>query len=108
MAGLHQKNCHSHVGREAVARCPECGFFYCRECIAEHDDRLICAACLRKLLQPEQKKQRTAAGWFARIAMLGLSLMMGWAAFYGMGRFLLNLPTSFHDGTIWQAHFPDQ
>ena len=35
--------------REAVARCPECTQFFCRECITEHDDRVLCSACLKKL-----------------------------------------------------------
>jgi len=54
MASLHHQVCLNHHAREAVAKCPDCGHFYCRECIAEHDDRVICAACLRKMLKPEQ------------------------------------------------------
>ena len=45
---FHQR-CFNHAGREAVARCPECGQFFCRECITEHEDRVLCSACLKKL-----------------------------------------------------------
>ena len=49
MRSLSLQRCFNHAHREAAARCPECTHFYCRECITEHDDRVICAACLRKL-----------------------------------------------------------
>ena len=48
MSALAHQRCFHHSLREAVARCPECRQFYCRECVTEHDDRMFCAACLRK------------------------------------------------------------
>ena len=101
MPGLHHKVCLNHHEREAVARCPGCGHFYCRECIAEHDDRVICAACLRKLLKPVEKKQSPALRWLARSAVLGVSVVTGWLAFYFVGKILLSMPTEFHNGTLW-------
>lgn len=102
MRGLHQQVCLNHHAREAVARCPECGHFYCRECIAEHDDRVICAACLRKMLRPAEVRRRP---WFtplARAVTFGLGLMLSWFAFYAIARILLSIPANFHDGTLWQ------
>ena len=101
MIQLHQQSCLNHATREAVARCPECSHFYCRECIAEHDDRVICAACLRKLLRPVGKKQSPLFRWLARAAAFGFSLLTGWAAFYLVGKILLGIPTDFHNGTVW-------
>ena len=102
MPGLHQKVCLNHHEREAVARCPACNHFYCRECISEHDGRVICAACLRKLLRPVGKKADSAAlRWMARVAAFGFSLMTGWLAFYVVGKILLGIPTNFHNGTVW-------
>ena len=49
MQNLAHQRCFNHAVREAVARCPECGQCFCRECITEHDDRVVCAACLKKL-----------------------------------------------------------
>ena len=46
---LSLQRCRNHAEREAVARCPGCGHHFCRECVTEHDDRILCAACLRKL-----------------------------------------------------------
>jgi hypothetical protein len=107
MTGLHQQVCLHHAAREAVARCPECGHFYCRECIAEHDDRVICAACLRKMLRLPEKKSRSFA-WLPRVAAFGCSLMISWLAFYWAGKILLGFPTKFHDGTLWKTDFLDE
>ena len=108
MTNLHERQCLNHAGREAVARCPECGHFYCRECIAEHDDRVICAACLRKLLRATDPRRRPAGAWLARGAGLGFSVALGWAAFYLLGKILLSIPASVHDGTLWQNGFWQQ
>ena len=43
-----RRRCHTHPEREAAARCPGCARPFCRECVSEHDDRLLCAACLRR------------------------------------------------------------
>lgn len=105
MTHLHQRHCLNHDAREAVARCPECGHFYCRECIAEHEDRVICAACLRKTLRRSDTQRSSLPVWLAQTAAFGFSLMVGWLAFYWIGRILLSLPVSVHDGTLWQNHF---
>jgi hypothetical protein len=102
---LHQRQCLNHDTREAVARCPECGHFYCRECIAEHEDRVICASCLRKMLRVTEKKRSPMLAWLARSAVFGFSLLIGWLAFYSIGKILLSIPASVHDGTLWQQSF---
>jgi hypothetical protein len=38
-----------------------------------------------------------------RALVLGLAVLVAWAAFYAVGALLLKLPPSFHDGTIWRA-----
>lgn len=105
MSDLHQRQCLNHAAREAVARCPECGHFYCRECIAEHEDRVICAACLRKLLRPAKAGRSATTAWLSRGAAFGLSLTVGWLAFYLMGKILLTIPVSVHNGTLWHTSF---
>lgn len=105
MTNLDQRQCLNHPAREAAARCPECGHFYCRECIAEHEDRVICAACLRKMLRRPEQKRRPMFAWLARGTAFCFSLMIGWLAFYWVGKILLSIPTKFHDGTLWQSSF---
>jgi hypothetical protein len=87
--------------REAVALCPGCGQYFCRECITEHDDRVICAACLRKLAQAPPLRRRAFAG-VARGCECLLGLVVVWFFFYLIGEGLLALPTSFHESTFAQ------
>ena len=100
MSSLIHERCFNHVSREAVARCPECGGYYCRECVTEHDERVVCASCLKKLV----RRSAAAAGWWrglAGIAQFAVGLLICWVFFYQLGRVLLALPSSFHEGTLW-------
>jgi len=101
MATLALERCLNHSGREAIARCPECGHFYCRECIAEHRERVICAACLKKLAAaPAAPSRRRLNLWPA--LQLGTGMMLLWVCFYAVGRMLLALPAEFHDDNLWR------
>jgi hypothetical protein len=97
----HQR-CFNHADREAVARCPGCRQFFCRECITEHDDQVICANCLRKLARVSLLKRRGWVNTFA-VGRCLLGLLMAWFFFYLAGVSLLSLPTFFHEGTFWQV-----
>ena len=99
---LALQRCFNHAQREAVARCPSCGQFYCRECVTEHDDRAICAACLRKLARTPFVKSR----FFIRLVRVShclLGVLAAWFLFYLIGEALLAMPASFHEDTIWQS-----
>ncbi len=98
---LSQQRCLNHEQREAVARCPECKRYFCRECIAEHEDRVLCASCLRKLQAPEDTKKRPLRLLFRTIQLL-CSVLLLWLFFYYMGEVLLLIPTTFHEGTFWE------
>jgi hypothetical protein len=98
---LHQR-CFHHSQREAAARCPECGRYYCRECVTEHDDRLICAACLKKL----GKTPLTQRGAFVAVVRMFqwcVGVSTAWLVFYLIGRLLVSIPDSFHEGTLWKS-----
>ena len=102
MSSLVHQRCFNHVQRESVARCPECGHYFCRECITEHDDRVICAACLAKIARAPQLRRRTLAG-LGRAAACLLGVIAIWFFFYLVGEELLAIPSSFHEGTMWQS-----
>lgn len=98
MSTLIAARCLLHPERESVARCPECRQAYCRECITEHDGRVICAACLRKLTRkPERRPVRL--GWLFRPVHLATGLLVGWFLFYTLGRLLLQIPSEWHEGS---------
>ncbi len=107
MQNLAQQRCFNHVGREAVARCPECGQCFCRECITEHDDRVVCAVCLKKLTQQPLARHITFT-WFLRLVQCAFGILMAWFFFFLIGESLLRLPNSFHEGTLWQVPWVDK
>ena len=107
LPSLSRQRCFNHFQREAAARCVECGNFFCRECIAEHDDRIVCAACLVKLVQRPRSSRRRLAGFF-RVCQCALGLFILWFFFYLAGQSLLAIPTSFHEGTLWRTPWVDE
>lgn len=107
MPSLAHQRCFNHVAREAVARCPECGYCFCRECITEHEDRVVCAVCLKKLArQPLRRHTAFARVW--RLARCALGVIIAWFFFFLIGDALLRVPTSFHEGTLWQVPWIDK
>ena len=103
---LHQR-CFNHSVREAVARCPECGRFFCRECITEHDDRVLCTTCLKKLTR-EPLVKRPAFRGTLRAVQCAAAVILTWFFFFLIGESLLKIPASFHEGTLWQVNSLDQ
>ena len=97
---LSRQRCANHIGREAVARCPSCARFFCRECVTEHEERLLCASCLGKLTAQEKPARYSGAG---NVVLLFCAFFCAWLFFYWMGELLLLLPASFHEGTFWKT-----
>jgi hypothetical protein len=107
MNNLADQRCFNHARREAVARCPECGRCFCRECVTEHEDRVVCAACLKKLTRRPLLRQPAFARML-RLAQCGAGILIAWFFFFLIGESLSRLPASFHEGTLWQVHWIDQ
>jgi len=102
MSSLTLQRCFNHATRESVARCPSCGRFYCRECVTEHEDRVICAACLKQLARAPLLRRPV----LLRALQMGQCLaggMLLWFTFYLIGTGLAALPDSFHKGTLWRV-----
>ena len=73
--------CANHDLRPAAGQCVTCSRAFCRECVTEHGDRLICAACLRSLKDVGARK----SGWrrsLALPAMCATALLGSWLFFY--------------------------
>jgi hypothetical protein len=101
---LAEQHCFHHAQREAAARCPECRRFFCRECVTEHEDRVVCAACL-KVLTAARSGGKVSIVWLVRTLQLVWGLLVALVFFYWLGQTLLDLPSSFHDGTVWQGRW---
>ena len=95
------QRCAYHRTREAVARCPECARFFCRECISEHEDRVLCANCLSTALRVEKPKH-SRIGPVLRVSAALTGLLVAWWFYDLLGRGLTALPADVHAGTIWE------
>jgi hypothetical protein len=81
---LHQR-CWNHETREAVCRCPSCGRPFCRECVSEHESRLLCAACLAV----QGRARQAGRGRFAPAGAAIAGMLLAWLLIYGAGRGLV-------------------
>jgi hypothetical protein len=97
-----EQRCWNHEDREAVCRCPQCSRSYCRECVTEHESRLLCAACLRALANAGGRKKRIFRRFLpAALALAGF--VLAWFVFYGAGVAMLE-STAHMEQSIWQSH----
>jgi hypothetical protein len=103
MDDVSRQTCFQHPGREAVVRCPSCRRFYCRECVTEHDDRMLCSICLAALTAD---RRRNGLGRFTGLRLGlqgGIGFLVLWYLFFLVGRMLLAIPDAFHESAFWQA-----
>jgi len=102
MTAIVHERCFNHGGREAAARCPECRRSFCRECVIEHEDRVLCITCLRQAAGSSREgTRRMARFWNVAFALLGL--LTAWFFFFLVGEWLSKSPNSFHRDEIWNA-----
>ena len=106
MQSLTHQRCFNHALREAVVRCPECTRFFCRECVTEHDDRMVCTGCLKKLAGVPLTK-RPAFVKTLRFIQAVAGILVLWFFFFLIGEILLKIPASVHEGTLWRVHGSD-
>jgi len=104
MLDIANKRCFHHAGREAVARCPGCGRFYCRECVTDHQGKVLCASCLSRGSEQAHEGAGLRVKLF-RFVQVMVSVALLWFVFYVLGRSLLLLPSVFHKGTLWKVPF---
>ena len=102
MSRILYQRCFNHHVREAVARCPGCARFFCRECVTEHENRLLCAVCLGKVAVSPAQAQRPSTV-FVRVFQISLGFLVAWFFFFALGQILLLIPESYHDASMWNA-----
>ena len=100
MRPLVHERCFNHAFREAVARCPECARSFCRECVTEHDDRMLCAACLARVAR-RGGARRGFLRHVGRAGAVALGLFVAWVFFLALGGWVTSLPDDFHARTLW-------
>jgi hypothetical protein len=101
MSTLIRQTCFVHRQREAAARCPECARFFCRECVTEHEGRVLCVGCLARVNE-RAGESRLRLGWLWRAGQVTAALFLAWIFFYWLGGLLLRIPPDVHEGIYWE------
>lgn len=96
------QRCFHHEFREAASRCPVCLRYFCRECVTEHQDRVLCTECLKKTVA-RGEEHATVLRRLLQALLPVAGLLMAWLFFYAIGRTLLAIPAAVHDGTVWDS-----
>ena len=105
MEDLSNQRCYHHQRREAVVRCLDCQRYFCRECVTEHHDRMLCTQCLERLSDHREKRSRLWVRGLLLVTQGTFGFLLLWYAFYVVGLMLLSIPHSFHEGTVWEANW---
>jgi hypothetical protein len=74
--------------------------------VTEHDQRLMCATCLAA----SENAPATGGHFLATLVRLAQGVvgpMIIWFAFILLGQTLLEAPSKFHEGTVWQQNWMD-
>jgi hypothetical protein len=100
MPAIQQLRCTRHQEREAAARCVLCENFFCRECVTEHNGKMLCAKCLRIESAPRKTAPRTWHRIPLQIFLAFCSTALLWLIFYGASQLLLTIPDRFHQGIL--------
>jgi len=91
MAGIElQQRCWNHEAREAACRCPGCGRSYCRECVSEHEGRLLCAACLSGITAGRDTGGGRGRS-LAPAAMIAAAILLAWLMYWAAGASLMSV-----------------
>jgi hypothetical protein len=88
------QRCAHHSFREAVAQCPSCKRFFCRECVTEHEGRMICVNCVSVLTRGAHAVERASRARWTVTAVAGI--LIAWLVFYYLGLTLARIPSQFH------------
>ena len=102
MQTIAHQRCFNHSQRMASARCPQCKRYFCKECITEHRGKVLCTVCLAQTALAASDKH-TRWAFLIHPMQFVVGLFMIWVFFYCFAQVLLLIPTSFHEGSLWQS-----
>lgn len=96
-----QQHCWNHAARGAVCRCPVCQHPFCRECVSEHDSKLLCASCIKASVAAANGTRARGTGPLQLAAMALASTLLAWAIFFSLGQIIMESVT-LADRSAWR------
>jgi len=90
MPELSNIRCQNHIEREAAAICMKCQNYFCKECITEYDDKMLCKNCIDDLLKKNKTTHRKKINLKQFFAIITTTLFL-WIIFYSSGKFLISI-----------------
>jgi hypothetical protein len=102
MSAISHERCFNHALREAAARCPQCRRYFCRECVTEHDDRVLCTLCLKQSTSRPHSRGKQMAR-LVKVVCCAAGFLLAWLFFFLIGDMLTRLPSRFHKEVLWSA-----
>lgn len=88
-----QQRCWNHSVRGAVCRCPVCQRPFCRECVSEHDSRLLCAMCIKASVATLGRRGSRPFAYLLLPALALASTLLVWATFFSLGQIIMESVT---------------
>jgi hypothetical protein len=95
MTAFASKRCFVHSAREAVCLCTICRKSFCRECVIEQEQRLVCAACMSRSTAAKRDSRAKLDAVQGTGSVL-LAILLAWVFFYMAGRIFLLAEPSRH------------
>jgi uncharacterized paraquat-inducible protein A len=95
------RRCRNHIERQAACRCPGCGFDFCRECVTEHDERLLCSRCMAELGASGTRPSRSKT--IGTIAQAVAGIAAAWIFFFLAGELTSMVVSPSHEVRAWHA-----
>jgi uncharacterized paraquat-inducible protein A len=100
-SSVAKRRCRNHIERQAACRCPGCGFDFCRECVTEHDERLLCSRCMAQLTGSIQEPSRSAA--LRTLAQAVAGIVAAFLFFFLAGELTSMVVSPSHEVRAWHA-----
>jgi B-box zinc finger len=100
LPSLAAQRCRNHPQREAAASCTTCRRLFCRECVADHHGRMVCAECLARAIAAATPRGRARGNLGARLrraAAVTTALLAAWLYFYIVGQLLHSVPATMEE-----------
>ena len=66
----------------------------------------MCSNCLKKLARTARARRPILAHLW-RLTQCAAGIVIAWFFFFLIGQSLVKIPSTYHEASLWQVHWPD-